>query len=260
MKNNLLNNLQGVHILITRPAEQSKTLESILSNHGAKVSLFPTIKITANTNLEDHEDPSIKSLSNSDVIIFASANAVRFAAPIIVTKKLHSKSCVFAAIGDATEKKMKEFGLKSCIRPKSNFNSENLLTLPFFKDVGNKKIVIVRGNSGRELLAQILKSRGAHIQYLEAYKREIPKDVCFNIKKYSNPKLDLITITSVEILNNLVQMADKKSLTEIKRILLAVGNKRIGEECKNQGFEQKHIIAKNPSDEDMLEAILDRYK
>ena len=155
---------------------------------------------------------------------------------------------------------MKEFGLKSCIRPKSDFNSENLLKLPFFKDVANKKIVIVRGNSGRELLSQTLKNRGAHVQYLEAYKREMPKDVCFNIEEYSNPELDLITITSVEILHNLIQISDKKSLIEIKKILLIAGNKRIGDECTNQGFIQKHIIAKNPSDQDMVEAILDRYK
>jgi len=53
-------------------------------------------------------------------------------------------------------------------------NSEALLAMPELAQVNGQRFLIIRGQGGREELANVLRSRGASVDYLDVYKRVMP--------------------------------------------------------------------------------------
>jgi uroporphyrinogen-III synthase len=135
--------------------------------------------------------------------------------------------------------------------PQHGYNSEALLDLSELQNVSQKNIVIIRGENGRETLADTLKNRGSNVSYQDVYKREIPLVDCTEILQQ---KLDFITITSGEAIQNLVKMLPESQHDLLKKIPLIVVSERIQTIAKNLGFE--HIaLAQMPSDDAILKTI-----
>ncbi|MCX7126059.1 MAG: uroporphyrinogen-III synthase, partial [Gammaproteobacteria bacterium] len=75
------------------------------------------------------------------------------------------------AIGDSTENALINLGFKGIIIPKE-FNSEGILALPQLKNIYNKSIAIISGESPRPLLSEKLIERGACIKNIFCYVRK----------------------------------------------------------------------------------------
>ncbi len=115
--------------------------------------------------------------------------------------------------------------------------------------------MIIRGENGRETLADTLKKRGANVSYQNVYRREIPEIDCTEVSQLIEQKsLDLITITSGEAIQNLVKMLPKPQHDLLKKIPLVVVSERIQTIAKNLGFETI-ALAQMPSDDAILNII-----
>src|SRR3970040_562339 len=76
-----------------------------------------------------------------------------------------------AAIGRGSVKELARFGVTDAMAPLRRFDSEALLELPQLQQMQGKRVVIFRGEGGRELLGDTLAARGARVEYAECYHR-----------------------------------------------------------------------------------------
>lgn len=126
-----------------------------------------------------------------------------------------------------------------------------MLALEELQNVSQTNIVIIRGENGRETLAETLKNRGANVRYQHVYKRQIPDMDCTHILQ---KPLDFITITSGEAVENLLAMLPTAQHDWLKKIPLIVVSERIQTIAKNLGFENV-ALAQMPSDDAILKTI-----
>jgi uroporphyrinogen-III synthase len=169
--------LKDCHILVTRPAHQAANLCQLIEAQGGVAVRFPTIEIVGVDDLPDNPTLAtnpLSKLSNCHWLIFISANAVNFALKANGGKITKFKVTQIAAIGQATAKELELSGLQVDLVPQTGLDSEALLAMPELQAIKGQDILIVRGQGGREELADALRSWGANVEYWEVYKRVIP--------------------------------------------------------------------------------------
>ncbi len=189
--------------------------------------------------------------------IFISANAARGLAPHWPI--LHPPAVPrIAAIGHATARALQEHGLEVDLKASPPYNSEALLALDEFQALPDRRVVIVRGQGGRELLAAELHRRGAAVHYLEVYRRE-PPAAMLSLKNLPHGLPELICVTSAEIAINLLQCIAPQERTTLLNCPLLAGNERIAEACRGRGYAIIGGIASNPGDDAMIDAILRNF-
>jgi len=159
--------LDGLRVLITRPQQQAKDLCEMVEDAGGIAIPFPVINIKPIAT----QNWSNIALAEQDMIIFVSRNAVTFF--IAGIEGDLPVNIQLVAVGAATATSMSEHGLRVDIQPPEPAGSESLLAMPALNNVKDKKVLIVRGQGGRELLADTLTTRGAKISYIEIYQRSL---------------------------------------------------------------------------------------
>jgi uroporphyrinogen-III synthase len=157
--------LAGVGVLVTRPEHQSGELVHAIEAAGGKAFLFPVIDVVPRTAAAI--DADLCRLQTPDIVIFVSANAVQHG-----LRSIGDSSARIAAVGPATAKALQDAGVSADILPERRFDSEGLLATEALTTVAGRVVTIVRGESGREVLADTLRVRGATVQYLSVYRLE----------------------------------------------------------------------------------------
>ena len=244
--------LIGLGIAITRPVDQAKKLSALIAEAGGVPILFPLIEITPLNDYSEFE-AVINHIANYDWAIFISSNAVQNGMPRLLKQGLPS-TLKFAAIGPVTASELKSFGVKKVLVPTDRFDSESLLALPEMANVAGKKILIVRGIGGRDVLAETLKNRGASVTFAECYQRINPQTNCDLLAQlYAEKKLHGIVITSSEAMRHLLDLAG--DCEWLRNVTLFVNHARIAELPLQMGL--KVYVADAPGDDAMLKKLFD---
>jgi uroporphyrinogen-III synthase len=247
--------LDNLRIMVTRPRHQADSFCRMIKTAGGRPIRVPVIEINDPLHL-DRLDRLIDRLSDFDIAIFVSANAVIRGLARIHGRGAHLSHLKLAAIGRKTAAALKEQGCQIDICPPREFTSEALLAMAPMQAIRGKRILIFRGEGGRELLAETLAARGATIAYAEVYRRMIPRAKARRLKQYIDQRaVDLITITSVEGLNNLNTLCGPAQRTILRKIPMVVGGARMLQAARALGFVEA-ISAGEPSDETMFDAVL----
>lgn len=247
--------LSNIHVLVTRPEEQAENICNQLAAAGATPVRFPVLEIV---DIEDssHLIQLIDKLDEYDIAIFISPNAVKKAANLVQSRKGWPTSVKIAAVGKASAKALDTLGLIADIFPPKRFNSEALLELPEMHDVHGKKIIIFRGEGGRETLAETLKARGASVEYAECYRRRQPKaDVSQLLRHWARGEINIVVTTSNEGLHNLYDMVGQLGRQWLVKSPLVVLSDRAEELARQLGFKNQIIVASQASDEAIIDAI-----
>ncbi len=242
--------LAGVGVAITRPSDQAKKLTSLIEAAGGHVILFPLIEIVG---LDDysHFKREIVHIADYDWIIFISSNAVQHGMPHLLKHPIPSH-LRFAAIGPVTASELQDFGIQNVLIPKGRYDSESLLSLAELQEMQGKRVMIVRGIGGREVLAETLKSRGAEVTFAECYQRINPqKNIETLHQAWANQQLQAIVVTSSEAMRHLLDLAYHARW--IREVTLCVNHARIAEQPIAMGLNV--IVAEAPGDEAMLAAL-----
>jgi uroporphyrinogen-III synthase len=242
--------LAGVRVLVTRPRVQRQGLIDAIEAEGGSAVLFPVIDVIGRDPADIANDAS--QLFEPDIVIFVSVNAVRFG-------KSLAGSAQIAAIGPATVSAVESCGLTVAIRSADGFTSEQLLQTPELQDVDGKVIRIIRGNGGREMLADTLRQRGATVEYLEVYSRQVPDYSDAELAKIERQlvarEIDVITIMSVESFANLVTLLPATCHDALRNTPLVTPAARVIKEVEKRSPGIPITLAEGPQAASMVAAI-----
>jgi uroporphyrinogen-III synthase len=197
------NDLAGCTIVVTRPVAQASSLMARLHSAGARAVHFPVIDIQALPEQAKSERVST-DVAHCDIAVFISRNAVIHGLPAIQQAGGLPDTAHIACVGKGTADELGKQGIQVDLLPASAANSEALLDELSDTDMAGKRVLIIRGKGGRELLADTLKSRGASVHYLECYQRCLPdSDPDILTRLWENNGIDAIVVTSSDGLKNL---------------------------------------------------------
>lgn len=249
-----MNELQGKRILVTRPAAQSGKLAEMIVAHGGVPELFPVLEIRPVADLAPLRQ-AFARLDGYALVVFISPNAVEFSVPIFVAQGSWPATVQVAAIGQSTAGQLAMYGIEDVIVPSERFDSEALLELPAFQvdQVVGKKILILRGNGGRELLADCLRDRGALVECVSCYQRSAPIDGEPVLSLLRNNRLDALTISSSEGLHNLLALLDTQAYRRLRDTPLFVPHQRIADVAAELGLQR--VILTNPADAGIVKGL-----
>lgn len=246
--------LTGKGIVVTRPIHQAEGLTRLIESEGGRAILFPVLEILDAEDLRPLHD-LIDRLDQFDIAVFISPNAVRKAMNLIRARRSLPESLQIAAIGRGSTKELRAFGVNDVLAPESRFDSENLLALDAFQNVDGRKIIIFRGDGGREVLGDTLIARGATIEYAECYRRRKPDtNAGALLRHWARNEIDAITVTSSEGLHNLYDMVGKLGQQWLRKTPLFVSHERIAEAAGQMGLER--VIVAGPSDDEQCRAVV----
>ena len=248
--------LDGVRVLVTRPRDQADNLARLIEAEGAEAIRFPVIEIA-----EPQDTQALLAivdrLDEFAIAIFISPNAVNRAMNLILARRGGLPPGLrVACVGRASARELKHFGIEDAIVPSGHFDSETLLELPALRDVAGTRIVIFRGDGGRELLGDTLAARGAAVEYAECYRRTRPTaDTTPLLRRWARGEVDIVTVTSVDGLHNLYDMLGKAGQSWLIRTPVVVVSDRMAAVCRELGFKVDPLIAAQAADEALVEAI-----
>jgi len=247
--------LHGLRVLVTRPAAQAERLCKLIDAAGGEAFCLPAIDILEPVD-SYHLESVAASLANYDLAVFISVNAVTRGLDFISARGEWPTHVRIATVGVRSAAALVPYGLAADLVPEHDFSSEGLLALDEMQFMRGKRVVIFRGNGGREYLRDTLVERGAEVDYVEVYRRACPLVDPQEIMPYWQPgTLDVITITSNESLQNLFDMAGVEGQPQLREIpLLAVGERQAAL-AQQLGFTRQPVLAEHASDEAIVAAL-----
>ena len=252
---NPVTDLSGVTIVVTRPSHQAEKLSQSIEALGGNALRFPVIEIRPSADA-DKLKAQLSHLSRFQLAIFISANAVFAAQHILEDQQPLPLGLKIAAVGQATAKALAVNGLIASLVSPEPYNSEALLGLADLQSMHGQRVIIFRGNGGRELLANTLRERGAEVEYAECYQRVIADtDTSELFQKWDEGHSMPIVVTSNEGLNNLHSLIGLTHQQALLTSPLIVVSQRAVTLAKELGFTQKPFVAQNASSEAILTAI-----
>lgn len=238
--------LAELTVLVTRPASQAAGLCEQLAQHGASAIAFPAVEIAPLT---------AAAASGHDLIVFVSVNAVAHGVQLIEK----GPTARVAAIGRATAAALAQTSLPADIVPEAGFNSEALLAHPDLTLSDGARVLIVRGDGGRELLQESFTSRGLAVETREVYKRIRPtvSDATRQALelRWSTEGIDVVTATSIETLQNLIEILSERGRALLRETALLVASRRIAEAAQAAGLNGTMIVANGADDASMIGAL-----
>lgn len=263
-------------VVITRPLRQAHAFAGILRRNGIDSINVPLLDIVSfhENNPDDAQwvrqiKNRILDLDNYQKIIFVSQNAVEHGMQWIDDYWPQLPTGIeFFAIGETTANLLSGYGVaveNIATSKEGDMTSEVLLRHPALQSVVDEKILILRGVGGRGHLADILRERGARVDYCEVYQRRIPADAQSKLLQWINnchaTDRYLLVFHSGETWNYFcellqkIQAAGKDDLmSKLTPMPILVPSARVEAQVNAAGFRHT-ILAKNATDEAMTQAI-----
>jgi len=273
--------------VLTRPAGQSAALAARLARDGMDVFEFPLIEIAP------VEDPlplrdALATLERYALVVFVSPNAIDHG--LAELSLPWPKAVPAAAIGPGSVAALARHGLAPpaieviCpagadagevrVKGAGNGNGDDAASQRFDSEslwaalearfgeggLAAKDVLIVRGDGGREWLAERLREAGANVQAVAAYRRRVPQaspDAWSRARALLAGVPHAWLVTSSEGLRNLETMARAQlpaaEFSALRHAPLVAPHPRIAETARALGFDR--ITQSGPGDERIAAAL-----
>lgn len=241
--------LRGLRVLVTRPAEQALRLSDAIAAEGGEARIFSSLAIEAVC------PPTPPAESGYEWLVFLSAHAVRHGLPWL-GKQVARRTI---AIGRATAHAAQEAGCAVDLVPPAPHTSETLFAMPEFVVTAGARVLIVRGEGGRDTLDQSLGARGVGVDSLVVYRR-IPA-ACTDAERQAleadwlDAGIDIVTATSVDTLTRLQAQLSPTGRQLLQQAPLLVASPRIAAGARELGLMGECVLAPAADDASLVGAL-----
>ena len=227
-----MNTLAGLGVLITRPTAQAAGLQAHVALLGGRPVLFPALDILP---VDDAAGPTQYDLAACDLAIFVSPSAVQFG----LARFSSWPACLPAAgVGQGTAAALRAAGVTAVLAPDVGADSEHLLGLPQLQAMAGRRVCIFRGDGGRELLADTLRSRGASVDYIPCYRRGLGSADPAPLREiWRRGDIHAVTVLSTQTLDNLFTLLGAGDAGLIRATPLFAPHARITGHARDLGVE-----------------------
>jgi uroporphyrinogen-III synthase len=248
-------------VVITRPLAQATPLAQRVAAIGRNAVVFPLLEI------QPLPDPAplrmaLQDLNRYAMVAFVSPNAIDAAFGIL---QGWPERVAIAVVGEGSRAALARHGVTSAnaqiVSPRDpkRTDSQTLLQALDLDALRGKQVLIVRGETGRELLADELRAAGAQVTQVAAYRRAAPaldEAGRMQLTRLLDKPNDWI-VTSSEALRNLIgmveQLGGRFALTKMQQQRLIVPHTRIAETAEMLGF--RNVTLTGSGDEQLLAAL-----
>lgn len=248
-------------VVVTRPAAQADALAQRIAALGRKPFVFPLLDILPLPDAAPLR-AALAELDRFALIAFVSPNAIDAALAI---RPDWPQGLRLAVVGEGSRAALARHGITSgnsiifSPHDRERTDSETLLEVLDLPWLHGKEVLIVRGETGRELLGDALRAAGAHVVAVPAYRRAMPELTeqrrC-ELKQLLDGQNDWI-VTSSEALRFLTQMVaqldEVEAVVKMQQQRIIASHVRIAETAQSLGF---HDVVRSASGDDGLLAAL----
>ena len=235
--------------LVVRPAAQANQLVQMLRQLGHAPLCCPLLEPRPGCHLPHQGD----RLREAALVIAVSIHAVHFAHYFLLQTGQTWPHIDYFAVGQASADAFAEAGIQALCP--ADPRSEGLLALPALQGVSGRRVLILRGNDGRDLIARTLASRGALVHYCATYERHYPDlDGDALTRHWQAAGLDSLLITSGELLQRLLALVPGPQHPWLYDRLLVVPSPRVAEMAEGAGFT-RIVIAQGASNQALVAAL-----
>lgn len=249
-------------VVITRPRAQAEELARLVAASGRTPVVLPLLEIAA---LADQSQLAqvLAGLDGYALVAFVSPNAIDAAFAHI---ERWPAGVRLAVVGEGSRAALVRHGIDEaeivCPADPAHSDSEHLLKLLDLSNLAGRRVLIVRGESGRELMADGLRAAGVLVETVAAYRRSVPRltpQMTASLAGLLEQQNDWI-ITSSEALRGLLdllrQMDADKAVAKMQQQHLIVPHARIAETARALGLFR--VTLTGSGDERLLAALQSR--
>ncbi len=241
--------LVGRTIVVTRPRAQAGGLAAAIRDAGGEAFIFPLLEIGPAPDPAPLAE-AVSRLGDYTLAVFISPNAVDYSVPAMLARGPWPSGLTLAAVGQGTARALAVHGVHGTVVPSERFDSEALLELPELQAdrVAGRRVVIFRGDGGRELLGDTLAARGATVDRIPCYTRSAPATGAAPLlERWRRGGIDAITVSSSEGLRYLVDMLDDEGRRRLAETPVFVPHARIAENAAALGL--RSVVLTGPADD-----------
>lgn len=251
-------------IIVTRPQAQADDLMRRIGALNRTAIHFPLLEIHP---LPDQTDlkKTLAQLERYALIAFVSPNAIDAA---FAVRPDWPRTIPLAVVGEGSRARLARYGITDdstqIFRPRAGarMDSQALLAELDLDTLRNKKVLIVRGESGRELLADRLRAAGVEVELIAAYRRVAPKSDATTLGELKQLLCchNAWIVTSSEALriwsDMVAQLEDAEVVAKMQHKEILVPHARIAETAQQLGF--RHIVVTRSGDDGLIAALQSR--
>ncbi|GIX30046.1 MAG: uroporphyrinogen III methyltransferase [Porticoccaceae bacterium] len=245
--------LAGLGVLLVRAARAPDRFAEGLEAAGARVYRHPVLAIRP----LPPAGSLARRLARADLLIFTSRNAAELALARLAAEGETLPPVPLAAVGPETAAPLAESGRAVAVPARRD--SEGLLALPELAAVRGRRVLILAGEGGRELLREALRERGAEVEKLALYRREADRSQGAAIAaRLARGEVEAVALHSGETLDALLACLDPPDRRRLTALAALVPGRRVAELARRRGFARL-VVAESALAEAMVEALCDWY-
>lgn len=243
-------------LLLTRPEDECAALAASLAEAGIHSASLPLLAIEP-LDESPAERSLILDLDRYCAVIVVSKPAARLGlARIDQYWPQPPLNQYWFTVGAATAAILEDYGL-DVHYPSEGDDSEALLQLPALGralQAHDPKVLIMRGEGGREFLAECLRGQGAAVDYLELYRRQLPSYPPGEVlERIREERLNAVVVSSGQGLEHLYQLA-AQDWPQVSALPLFVPSPRVASQARELGA-QRVIDCRGASAAALMEAL-----
>jgi uroporphyrinogen-III synthase len=168
-----------MRVIVTRPAAQAAQWVQGLQQHGLVAVALPLIAIEPPSDVAAVTQ-AWRDLPQQRLVVFVSPNAAEQFFALRPPGAAWPDGVEAASLGPGTTQTLRRLGVPapSIVEPPADaaqFDSEALWLRLSGRDWSGASVLVVRGDGGRDWLAQTLRQRGAQVGFVGAYRRCAPR-------------------------------------------------------------------------------------